>query len=147
MSLIERLGGAAALRTDVPPSSLWSLYRSWPVNIVPPSDGSLDREQFVALLGRLASVCSEGNRTRCLSYYSPFTTNSHDMHTVYRCELGDLLHLYDDQDGSPGNFWPEDRTWLVYTDQDLWASKVSGSRELIEQVKTDGELETIELDF
>jgi hypothetical protein len=43
--------------------------------------------------------------------------------------------------------WPDDRPWLTFTDEDLWATKVSGSRELIERLMADDELETVALDF
>jgi hypothetical protein len=44
---------------------------------------------------------------------------------------------------TPNNIWPEDRSWFVFTDADLWATKVSGSLELTKDLVQTGELETI----
>ncbi|WP_347661030.1 hypothetical protein [Micromonospora sp. B9E7] len=43
---------------------------------------------------------------------------------------------------SPTNLWPEDRSWMVWTDYDLQGSKVSGSKSLIEAVERHPVLET-----
>ena len=43
--------------------------------------------------------------------------------------------------------WPRDRSWLVYTDADLWATKVSGSGDLIGRLIADAALETVSLLF
>jgi hypothetical protein len=72
-----------------------------------------------------------------------------DGKTVFRCELRQLIDLYDDENlsGSPNNFWPDDRSWLTLTDEDLWATKVSGSRNLIGRLLEVENLETVVLDF
>jgi hypothetical protein len=134
---------------DVPPCLRSFPYSSWPANIVPPAEGSLDREQFVGLLDHLAELSEVGYQTTCNAYYSPLASGDFDHHTVFRCELRELTKLYDDEDlaGSPNNVWPDDRPWLTFTDEDLWATKVSGSRELIERLMADDELETVALDF
>jgi len=61
--------------------------------------------------------------------------------------IGDLASLLDsdDLDGTPGNIWPEDRSWLVYTDYDLLGTKVSSSTHLVERLESDPELETLRL--
>ena len=61
--------------------------------------------------------------------------------------IGDLASLLesDDLDGTPSNIWPADRSWLVYTDFDLWGTKVSGSAHLVERLVADPELETMRL--
>lgn len=67
-----------------------------------------------------------------------------DDDVVYELRLDEVLDLYDDPavPGSPMNLWPRDSTWLVYSDWDLWATKVSGSRELIAAVADDPAIET-----
>jgi hypothetical protein len=66
--------------------------------------------------------------------------------TVYSGDLFDLLPLIRSQRGTrltPSNFWPSDHSWFVYTDYDLWATRVSGSQALIDALTEDGELDTI----
>lgn len=59
--------------------------------------------------------------------------------------LGEIGSLYDHADvtGSPSNIWPEDRSWVVWTDHDLWGTRVRGSASLIQALERDSELETI----
>ena len=66
---------------------------------------------------------------------------------LYQGQLGDLFDLYlrDDVLGSPTNIWPTDRSWVVYTDYDLWGTRVSGSVSLIDALRNDPELETVDL--
>ena len=49
--------------------------------------------------------------------------------------------------GAPNNIWPDDKAWFTYTDYDLWATKVSGSQDLIARILEDDELEGVILDF
>jgi hypothetical protein len=133
---------------DVPPCDLSFPYRSWPANIAPPAEGSLDREQFVFLLDHLAEASHDGNQTVCTAYRSPLASSDFDNHTVFECELRELSGLYDfEGPGAPNNIWPDDKAWFTYTDHDLWASKVSGSQDLIARVLEDDELEGVILDF
>jgi hypothetical protein len=134
---------------DVPPGIRSFPYSSWPANIAPPAEGSLDRDQFVRVLDQLADASDDGHRASCFAYYSPVACGVFDELTVFRCELGELMALYDAKElsGSPSNVWPDDKSWLVYTDSDLWATKVSGGRELIDRLLDDDEIETVVLDF
>jgi len=118
------------------------------VSIQPPSEGSLDYEQFTRLFEQLAAVSVDGAETECWCFYAPAASHDWDHPTVYRCVLRLLAALYEDEeDGSPSNIWPVDRSWFVYTDADLWGTKISGSHELISCLVADDELETVELGF
>jgi len=44
---------------------------------------------------------------------------------------------------TPSNLWPDDRSWFVYTDADLMATKVKGSAALIAALVDDVHLETL----
>ena len=124
-------------------------YSSWPANIAPPGEGSLDREQFVRLVDHLAAVTPEGDRATCFALYAMVMVGEYEQPTLCTCELHQLTDLYHDEDlpGSPSNIWPRDRSWLVYTDADLWATKVSGSGDLIGRLIADAALETVSLLF
>ncbi len=78
-----------AQRTGDPvvPEGLLSSYRcfpsvgkagSWPLGIIPPAEGSLDRESWTRLIGILAEHGPAGPNTRCLAYYSPLTLGATD---------------------------------------------------------------------
>jgi hypothetical protein len=132
---------------DVPPCYRSFPYRSWPANIAPPGEGSLDREQFLSLLNCLARVTIGGWDTTCITYRSPLATGDFNNHTLHRCLLNQLSDLYDERSGAPSNLWPEDRAWFIYTDWDLWATKVSGSPSLIDGLRAHPALETVTLRF
>jgi hypothetical protein len=133
---------------DVPPCFRSFPYRSWPVNIAPPAEGSLDREQFNRLLVHLAAMSDDGWHTECTCYYSPLWSGGTDP-TVYAGKLEDLAELYEAERtfGAPTNLWPNDRSWLTYTDADLWGTKVSGSGALTKCVLDDDEIEAVTLDL
>jgi len=134
--------------TDLPPCYRSFPYKSWPLNIAPPAEGSLDREQFLFLLDRLAEASRDGNRTVCRAYRAPLATGDLDDHTVFECKLRELFGLYESGgSGGPNNIWPDDKAWFTYTDWDLWATKVSGSQDLIARILEDDELEGVVLDF
>jgi hypothetical protein len=144
---------AARLNVDpladgVPPSSDSFPYRSWPVTIEPPGEGSLDREQYLRLVDHLAAVSGDGFRAPCYAFYGACAVGEFDEVVVYAGELGELAALYDHRDveGSPSNIWPDDRSWMVYTDWDLWGTKVSGDPSLTESLLADSELEAVSLD-
>ena len=131
------------------PCFAWFPYRSWPVSIAPPREGSLDREQFERMLIHLEEASPRGGATPCIASYGACAIGEFDHDVLYRGSLRDIRSLFDREElsGSPSNFWPEDRSWLVYTDWDLWATKVSGTGTLIERLESDPELEIAQLPF
>jgi hypothetical protein len=121
-------------------------YESWPLNIQPPPEGSLDREQFARLLHHLAQLSPNGEQEECHAFYAVLREHSFAEHVVFRCNLRELSLMYEgEHDGSPTNIWPCDRSWFIYTDWDLLATKVSGSRELARRVLADDQLEAVTL--
>ncbi|MCF3182038.1 hypothetical protein IPZ70_19105 [Streptomyces polychromogenes] len=82
---------------------------SWPLGIVPPTEGSLRA-------GRLG-----------------------DAEILYDMPEADLA------DFSPANLWAEDRSWVLCTDYDLWATKVAGPPALIEALLNDPGVEAVRL--
>lgn len=129
------------------PSDQWFPFSSWPVSIAPPGEGSLDREQFLRLLEHLAVASRDGWECTCFAYYATGASGEWDEDVVYDGRLADLASLIerDDLRATPSNIWPADRSWLVYTDYDLWATKLSGSAHLIERLEADPELEMMRL--
>ncbi|MFC4979611.1 hypothetical protein [Streptomyces atroolivaceus] len=114
-----------------------------------PTEGSLDRETWNRLIAVLVQYSPAGPETRCLAYYHPLTlgaTDFDDLH-VRAGRLGDTGLLYDqsDADFSPSNLWAADRSWVLCTDYDLWATKVAGSPALITALLNDSEIEAVRL--
>lgn len=122
---------------------------SWPLGVIPPTEGSLDRETWTRLIGILADHSPAGPDTPCLAYCNPLTLGVADFDNLHvrAGRLGDAEILYDDPgtDFSPSNLWAEDRSWCLCTDYDLWATKVAGPSALIEALLSDFEIEAVRL--
>nr|WP_052478157.1 hypothetical protein [Kibdelosporangium sp. MJ126-NF4]CEL16508.1 hypothetical protein [Kibdelosporangium sp. MJ126-NF4] len=65
-----------------------------------------------------------------------------DNRTLLRGPLDAVPELVAEMSTTPSNLWPADRSWFVYTDWDLWATRISGPPELIAAVTAHSELET-----
>ncbi|MFD8597898.1 hypothetical protein ACFV1L_23115 [Kitasatospora sp. NPDC059646] len=95
----------------------------------------MDRETWIRLIGLLADHSPAGPGTRCLAYDNPLTLGAVDFDNrhVRTGRLGDAGILHDmpeadPADFSPAHLWAEDRTWVLCTDDDLWATEVAGPR-------------------
>lgn len=136
--------------TDRRPPSIRSFpYSSWPVQILPPSEGSLDREQMIALLENLARATPGGDLARLYCFYCQMATRSPGLAETLLFEgpLSEVSRLYDDPtlDFSPSNIWPDGHQWLVTTDYDLWGTRVCGEVDLIDTLVGDRRLETVRM--
>ncbi|MEV7580448.1 hypothetical protein [Streptomyces erythrochromogenes] len=122
---------------------------SWPVGIEPPTEGSLDRPTWDRLVDVLVAHSTQGPDTRALAYYNPLMLPAVDFDNLHvrTGRLGDAHALYDnpDADFSPSNLWPEDRSWILCTDYDLWATKVVGPEHLVEALLRDPVIEAVRL--
>lgn len=123
---------------------------SWPTSIEPPTEGSLDSDSFRALAAALREFC--GAETTVFAHWCQAITT--EVFTVFEGRLADLealqsLPLHRTPLGepipfgsSPSNLWPADESWMLYTDWDLWGTKVTGSPELLAWLEADEFLET-----
>ncbi|OSC57556.1 hypothetical protein CJI59_13100 [Streptomyces sp. Alain-F2R5] len=122
---------------------------SWPLGMVPPTEGSLDRETWNRLISVLTRYSPMGPHTRCLAYYNPLMLAAVDFDNLHvrAGRLGDAEILYDhsEADFSPSNLWAEDRSWVLCTDYDLWATKIAGPSTLINMLLNDCEIEAVRL--
>jgi hypothetical protein len=108
-----------------------------------PSEGSLDRGSWTALLEHLIAFSPDGATTSCGAFFT--APSWPGQHAAYVGDLGDALALLDidvDSIGGPQNLWDLAETWIVYTDYDLWATRVSGPTNLIAKLIHDERLET-----
>jgi hypothetical protein len=122
---------------------------SWPLHIIPPTEGSLDRKTWNRLISILIEYSPAGAATSCLAYYNPMTLQHSGFGNLHvrAGRLGDAEILYDnpEADFSPTNLWDEDRSWVACIDYDLWATKVAGPTPLIEALLNDTEIEAVQL--
>jgi hypothetical protein len=79
----------------------------------------------------------------CSCYYSPLAGRLGEEPMTLEGPLSEVVSTSLKQRFTPNNIWPDDRSWFVFTDADLWATKVSGSLELTKDLVQTGELETI----
>ncbi|MFJ3903601.1 hypothetical protein [Streptomyces sp. NPDC090025] len=112
-----------------------------------PAEGSLDRPTWDRLIGFLTEHSPQGPDTPCLAYYNPIIARDYDEKHIRSGRLGDARALFDHPDiyYTPSNLWPADRSWVVCTDYDLWATKVCGPGPLVEALLADAELEAVRL--
>lgn len=129
------------------PCFRWFPVRDVPANIGLPTEGSMAEEDFGELIKVL---CRHVPTPACSLYFvDVFSFADPREAPVYEVDLGDLPSLLrgvseDKQVFTPANIWPADRSWLVYTDYDLWATKVSGSSKLINELRAHPLLETLD---
>lgn len=145
-----RAGRVPGAGQPVPPCHRWFPSDSWPVSIYPPPEGSLDEVSLDALLRVLAGHSADGADTPCLAFYAPVATFDFDHPTLLSGPLRAVRDLVEGEPPSwarlrstPSNFWPRDRSWFAWTDWDLWGTKISGPRGLIDAVGAEPELETV----
>ena len=118
----------------------------WPVSIIPPGEGALDRAQLKVLVGRLVEHTDGGAAAPCVCFYAMLATAAWAPLAV-SVPLGEITTLYEDERviaSSPSNISPADRSWLVWTDHDLSATKVQGARALIRALHSDSDLEAVD---
>ncbi|MGW1641663.1 hypothetical protein [Streptomyces lavendulae] len=122
----------------------------WPVGIQAPFEGRLERADWHRLVDLLTAHSAQGPDTSCLAYYNPLLQGAEDFDNLHvrAGTLADAKALYDhpEEDGwTPSNLWARDRSWVLCTDYDLWATKVAGPAPLVEALLHDGEIEAIRL--
>jgi hypothetical protein len=143
--LAARLGIDLGVGQSVPPCFRWFPIRSWPVNIRPPTEGSLDQTSLHALLPVLARCSAGADETPCYAFYASLPAGVFDEPTLFSGPLAavtDLVTGSDPMPATPSNLWPRDRSWFVYTDWDLWATRVSGPPRLVAELAATPGLET-----
>ncbi|WP_146116749.1 hypothetical protein [Microbacterium sp. MYb64] len=135
-----------AREAKVPPCFRWFPPGSWPANVLPPDEGSLDESSFRALVATLAEQ-SGGFGAEITALYADGASGDwagEQSPHVWRGPFAAIDELIERFGCTPSNFWPADRSWFVYTDYDLWATKVSGSRSLIHALKSNVDLDSID---
>lgn len=112
---------------------------SFPAAIQPPPEGSLDASSLTALVPILAKWTAPG---ACYFYFCMLATEALEP-LVMKGELAEVIGLSHSGAvaGTPQNWWPTDRSWLVYTDWDLNTTMIGGPAGLISAVRAEPALE------
>lgn len=111
-------------------------------NLDPPLEGSLEDEDLRLLLQVLSQYTDTDAWANGIASYGLIPW--FDQVCVFEGELSEIRSAVNASGltSTPDNFWPADRSWFVYTDVDLWATKISGSPELIAAIKAEPAFET-----
>lgn len=143
-ALAERLGYELGSGTALAPCLRW-FPASFPVNIQPPPEGSLDESTMHVLLDLITEHSPVDEFRDCVAFYGSAATGEFEIavFTGGLREVPELVKGRHKMRGTPSNLWPADRSWFVYTDADLMATRVSGPAELIEAVEAHPALETV----
>lgn len=128
----------AQMTTD---SFTTSERHSWPAQYFSPDEGDLGAEFTL----RLADLLDK--EQQCYFHYDLISGHDEDWEgdTLYLGTLEELpAWLAEHDHKSPTTWWPEDRSWCVYTDEDLTFTLVGGARDLIDRILSDDVLEAFE---
>ncbi|GAA4885712.1 hypothetical protein GCM10023235_78510 [Kitasatospora terrestris] len=107
-----------------------------------------DRDSLTGLIEILARFSPDGLDTGCFWAQSPLE-NIGEAVELRRGPLGEAVPLRDGIGSAgfpcsfPVNWWPADRSWFVYSDSDLSATEVHGSKELIAAILADSSFEAV----
>ncbi|MCP1413673.1 hypothetical protein [Paenarthrobacter sp. A20] len=150
---------------EVPPCFRWEAFLGWDeaALVLPgasfvyqPKDatiGQIELEELLPVLQaattsyRLEAVFSAVGRAEDDIAGQVIGADGYMHRRVFYFNTGDLLPALLRRDPpyeTPEFWWPEDRSWLVWTDWDLLGSKVFGSKELIEALRRHPELEALD---
>ncbi|MFE4634867.1 hypothetical protein ACFRJ1_16040 [Streptomyces sp. NPDC056773] len=151
--LAQRTGDPVAAEGRLPCHTSFPSLRArggWPVGITGPSEGSLNRSDWNRLIEVLTAHSPQGPDARCLAYYTPLGQGAEDFDNLHvrAGRLADAKALYDhphEEWWTPSNLWAQDRSWVVCTDYDLWATKLVGPTPLLEALLDDPEVEAVRL--
>ncbi|MBL0888921.1 hypothetical protein [Myceligenerans indicum] len=135
---------AAVAAAGVSPPDAMHLLKGHSRPEVTIEEGVFEGESQTALLDLLKEF--SGAQTGCFAFFGTVTAYDVDRLAVLEGPLAAITTLRRAElfcEVSPSNWWPADRSWFVWTDYDLTATRVSGPRSLIQQVRAHPALETV----
>jgi len=146
--LLNRTGDSLT-EHQYPPNVDWFPFRSWPVSLVSPCEGSMDVDTLQAVFDVLVRHSGYGTNTRCCLSFA--RTNGPDFEPrVAQARLWELWKVLAEQYTSggdvstPQNMWAIDGSWFTYTSVHLMATKVCGSSAMINELRRNEALETLD---
>ncbi|QFT87861.1 hypothetical protein FIU87_04265 [Bacillus sp. THAF10] len=124
----------------------------YPRYLIYGNEGKLDTDELKEVVSELRAFT---NDQECYFYYEVLKTiyaQPEDIgEHLYSGRLNDVLPLSRIGEmgglGSPTSWWPEDKSWCVFTGYDLEYSLVGGSKNLITALLSNPNLECLEVDL
>jgi hypothetical protein len=115
---------------------------SWPRYLRWPAEGTLDRKTCEAVI----SVLKPPAQTQTVYFrFSDYIMN--DLPHLYSGELNEATAFLTAPHfgGTPECWWPQDRSWCVYTDYDLTFTLIGGPRVIVDRCLAHPLLECVEV--
>ena len=121
---------------------------SWPKYLIAPAEGTMDEDECP----QLAEILESFNKEQpCFFFYNSLAQrNSGDSGgTLFTGNLSDVDALAGEEDYylTPTYWWPDDKSWTVFTDPDYAFTLVGGSQELIDAILSNEYLEAIAVEL
>lgn len=101
----------------------------WPRNLKFPSEGYLPRELLVNLLKKLENISNSDQVYIYQMLPNSIFKDNKDCDLV-KCTFNEVLEYFDTN--FIGYLYPEDKSWVVFTDTDLCFSIVGGPKRLVD---------------
>ena len=121
---------------------------SWPRYLIAPREGALDEEECPQLVAALSPFTIDQS---CYFYYdSNARAGDHDTAaSLYHDELSsvDVLSSEGNYYTTPTYWWPEDKSWTVFTDPQYTFTIVGGPQALIDSILADSALEAVRVEL
>ena len=121
---------------------------SWPRHLIAPREGTLDEEECTQLVAVLSLFTIDQS---CHFYYDSIvrTTDDGNVGTLYQGELTgvDELSGASDYYTTPTYWWPEDKSWTVFTDPQYTFTIVGGTQALIDSILAEPILEAVRVEL
>jgi hypothetical protein len=146
------LRGAKFDGREVPPCYRWEASRGHqdvingvPVQGLAPTEGSLGKGDLETLIPVLAVNTSSTRMQGAFSFvYQHLDDGSQLAVTFDLATMLTAMLAKSDQQFTPEFWWPEDRSWVVWTDWDLMGTKVFGGHGLVQQLREHPDIETLD---
>jgi hypothetical protein len=132
-----------------PPSYNWFPFPSWPVSLRSPCEGSMDVDTLRSVFDVLIRHTQGGDDAEAIYFYAGAMFPNVEPRAA-RARLSELWWVIADHQEltgravAPQNMWSLDRSWFTYTDIDLMATKVCGSKLLMDELREAVSLETLD---
>lgn len=132
------------------PAHNWFAESSWSVSVLSPCEGSMDIPTLNAVHRTLFRRSRKTKVGQCLFLFAGAHCPDADARVARGGldELSDAIEELRSLTGrayAPNNMWSAELEWFTYTDIDLMATKICGSRSLVNAIRRHPYLETCEL--
>ncbi len=121
---------------------------SWPKYLIAPAEGTLDEDECPRLAEVLESFTKDQH---CFFFYNSLAQRSSGDSggALFTGNLSGLDALSGGEDYylTPTYWWPDDKSWTVFTDPDYAFTLVGGSQELIDAILGNEHLEAVAVEL